>query len=139
MLHNSATMDKENLYAQPTNTFVRKSASANHGVTTAKQQQTSHAQTSDSMHPSQIYVEPKKNWCLDDFDIGKPLGHGKFGKVYLARERRTHLIVALKVLDKKQIVKENVVHQLRREVEIQTNMRFVCACFVYINFFVLSI
>lgn len=25
---------------------------------------------------------------LSDFDIGKPLGRGKFGHVYLAREKR---------------------------------------------------
>ena len=24
-------------------------------------------------------------WSIDDFEIGKPLGHGKFGHVYLAR------------------------------------------------------
>jgi hypothetical protein len=28
---------------------------------------------------------PKKDWKLDDFIIGKPLGRGKFGSVYLAR------------------------------------------------------
>lgn len=30
----------------------------------------------------------KKRWMLNDFDIGKPLGRGKFGHVYLAREKR---------------------------------------------------
>lgn len=30
----------------------------------------------------------KKRWTLNDFDIGKPLGRGKFGHVYLAREKR---------------------------------------------------
>ena len=29
-----------------------------------------------------------KYWSLNDFDIGKPLGSGKFGKVYLAREKK---------------------------------------------------
>jgi hypothetical protein len=29
----------------------------------------------------------EKRWSLADFDIGKPLGRGKFGNVYLARER----------------------------------------------------
>eukprot|EP01032_Pedospumella_encystans_P022577 gene22577-25581_t len=38
---------------------------------------------------------PKK-WTLKDFEIGKPLGRGKFGDVYLARERRSKFIVALK-------------------------------------------
>ena len=30
-----------------------------------------------------------KQWSLDDFEIGKPLGRGKFGSVYLAREKRS--------------------------------------------------
>lgn len=29
----------------------------------------------------------EKRWSLTDFDIGKPLGRGKFGNVYLAREK----------------------------------------------------
>jgi serine/threonine protein kinase len=42
-----------------------------------------------------------KNWTIDDFEIGKPLGRGKFGHVYLAREKKSKFIVALKVLYKK--------------------------------------
>ena len=53
--------------------------------------------------------QPKK-WTIDDFEIGKPLGHGKFGHVYLAREKKSKFIVALKVLYKKQLMKSNVEH-----------------------------
>ena len=35
--------------------------------------------------------------CIEDFDIGKPLGQGKFGNVFLARLHSNHFIVALKV------------------------------------------
>lgn len=59
-----------------------------------------------------------KKWTIDDFEIGKPLGRGKFGHVYLAREKKSKFIVALKVLYKKQLLKSNVEHQLRREIEI---------------------
>ena len=38
-----------------------------------------------------------KKWSLKDFEIGKPLGRGKFGDVYLARERKSKFIVAIKV------------------------------------------
>jgi hypothetical protein len=38
-----------------------------------------------------------QQWQLSDFDIGRPLGRGKFGNVYLARERKSNFIVALKV------------------------------------------
>ena len=34
-------------------------------------------------------------WKLEDFEIGRPLGKGKFGNVYLAREKKSGYIVAL--------------------------------------------
>jgi len=64
-----------------------------------------------------------KQWSLNDFEIGKPLGRGKFGSVYLAREKRTKYIVAIKVLQKSQLLKAGVEHQLRREIEIQAHLR----------------
>ncbi|CAI0409050.1 unnamed protein product [Linum tenue] len=64
-----------------------------------------------------------RRWTLGDFDIGKPLGRGKFGHVYLAREKRSNHIVALKVLFKSQLQQSQVEHQLRREVEIQSHLR----------------
>jgi len=67
--------------------------------------------------------EPKKSWSLTDFDIGKPLGRGKFGSVYLAREKNSKYIVALKVLFKSQLMKACVEHQLRREIEIQSHLK----------------
>jgi len=66
---------------------------------------------------------PKRRWTLDDFDIGRPLGRGKFGSVYLCREKRYKYIVAIKVLHKRQLMKAGVEHQLRREIEIQSNLR----------------
>ncbi|XP_020212448.1 serine/threonine-protein kinase Aurora-2 [Cajanus cajan] len=65
----------------------------------------------------------QRRWTLNDFDIGKPLGRGKFGHVYLAREKTSNHIVALKVLFKSQLQQSQVVHQLRREVEIQSHLR----------------
>ncbi|GFS42156.1 hypothetical protein NPIL_141851 [Nephila pilipes] len=66
---------------------------------------------------------PMKTFTIEDFDIGRPLGKGKFGNVYLARERSTQFIVALKILSKSQILKNGVEHQVRREIEIQTHLR----------------
>lgn len=64
-----------------------------------------------------------KRWTINDFEIGRPLGTGKFGRVYLAREKRTQFIVALKVLYKAQLQNSGVEHQLRREIEIQSHLR----------------
>lgn len=65
----------------------------------------------------------RPKWQLSDFDIGRPLGKGKFGNVYLAREKASKYIVALKVLFKSQLQKAAVEHQLRREIEIQSHLR----------------
>ncbi|KAB0401783.1 hypothetical protein E2I00_019996, partial [Balaenoptera physalus] len=65
-----------------------------------------------------------RSFTIDDFEIGRPLGKGKFGNVYLAREKKSRFIVALKVLFKSQIEKEGVEHQLRREIEIQAHLQY---------------
>jgi aurora kinase len=63
---------------------------------------------------------------LLDFEIGKPLGRGKFGRVYLARTKTSpRYIVALKCLIKAEILKDKVEKQVRREIEIQQNLRCV--------------
>ncbi|CAD7939601.1 unnamed protein product [Amoebophrya sp. A120] len=59
----------------------------------------------------------------DDFEIGKHLGRGKFGSIYVARERKSKYICALKVLQKKQLIKHCVEKQLQREIEIQSHLR----------------
>lgn len=43
--------------------------------------------------------------------------------MYLAREKRSRFVIALKVLFKKELQRANVEHQLRREIEIQTHLR----------------
>jgi aurora kinase len=58
------------------------------------------------------------------FEIGKPLGKGKFGRVYLAQEKRTGFVCALKVMHKQELVSSKVEKQLRREIEIQSNLRY---------------
>jgi aurora kinase len=120
-----------------------------------------------------------RRWSANDFTIGRPLGKGKFGSVYLAREKQSGYLIALKVsmcsflvsvvsssmcvsssfssfvssghlffhlqiegklvnyqhslttlhklsfqiLKKKELIKNEVMHQLRREVEIQSHLR----------------
>lgn len=76
--------------------------------------------------PSSSKNEPngaKSSWSITDFDLGRALGKGKFGNVYLAREKQSHYVVALKVLFKSQILDSAIEHQVRREVEIQCRLR----------------
>lgn len=63
-----------------------------------------------------------KQFHLGMFEIGKPLGKGKFGRVYLAREKSTGFVCALKVLHKQELQEGRVEKQVRREIEIQSNL-----------------
>ncbi|RDW65373.1 putative protein kinase Eg22 [Coleophoma crateriformis] len=72
-----------------------------------------------------MYEQPvaPKQFHLGMFEIGRPLGKGKFGRVYLARERSSGFVCALKVLHKNEIQQGKVEKQVRREIEIQSNLR----------------
>lgn len=75
--------------------------------------------------------QPTRPWSLSQFEIGRPLGKGKFGRVYLARTKASPsshpghqgYVVALKCVYKKELVENKVDLQLRREIEIQMNLR----------------
>ncbi|KAF2243001.1 serine/threonine-protein kinase-like protein [Trematosphaeria pertusa] len=73
---------------------------------------------------SALYSQPStpKQWHLGMFEIGKPLGKGKFGRVYLAKERATGFVCALKVLHKSELQQGKVEKQVRREIEIQSHL-----------------
>jgi len=73
-------------------------------------------------------------YSLEDIDVGKRLGAGKFGSVYMARCRKSNWIFVLKVLDKRQLIRHGVEHQVRREIEIQAHCRHVNILRLY-NFF----
>lgn len=92
----------------------------------AAQQQRSSADSRPSdPGPAAIVAATKvkeKQFHLGMFEIGKPLGKGKFGRVYLARERSTGFVCALKVLHKSELQQGKVEKQVRREIEIQSNL-----------------
>jgi len=65
-------------------------------------------------------------WTRDDFDFGnppKPIGQGRFGHVYAAKERRSGKEVGIKVLFKKELENCGVVKQLRQEIEVHCRLR----------------
>jgi aurora kinase len=73
---------------------------------------------------SALYVNPStpRAWHLGMFEIGKPLGKGKFGRVYLAKEKSSGFVCALKVLHKSELQQGKVEKQVRREIEIQSHL-----------------
>ncbi|KAM3518416.1 hypothetical protein NHJ13051_008196 [Beauveria bassiana] len=60
---------------------------------------------------------------LGMFEIGKPLGKGKFGRVYLARHRTSGYVCALKVLQKDEVTAEGAEAHVRREIEVHSRLR----------------
>ncbi|KAG8745843.1 spindle assembly checkpoint kinase [Ceratobasidium sp. 414] len=82
---------------------------------------------------SSIYgYRPTREWHLTDFDMGRPLGKGKFGRVYMVRTKcAPRYILALKCLYKSEIVQCQVEKQVRREIEIQQNLRRVSIAWNY--------
>jgi len=68
----------------------------------------------EQLHSS-ILEEPPlpKQFHLGMFEIGRALGKGKFGRVYLARERQSGFVCALKVIHKNEIMQGRVEKQGR--------------------------
>lgn len=74
-----------------------------------------------------------KVWSLNDFDIGKVLGSGMFGKVYLAREKTTNFVLALKMIYKAELLEHRMTDQLIREIRIQMKLKFVPPFFLLLS------
>ncbi|KAJ4481982.1 kinase-like protein [Lentinula aciculospora] len=67
---------------------------------------------------------PTPVWSLHCFSIGRPLGKGKYGRVYMVRTKLPpQYILALKTLYKAELIKDGCERQLRREIEIQMHLR----------------
>eukprot|EP00397_Hematodinium_sp_SG-2012_P019549 GEMP01020090.1.p1 GENE.GEMP01020090.1~~GEMP01020090.1.p1 ORF type:complete len:362 (+),score=62.31 GEMP01020090.1:177-1262(+) len=74
-----------------------------------------------AMHQTTAHED---DYELNDFDIGPKLGSGRFGTVYLARDRLTRYIIALKVYKRKCSEMRDIkgVRNFRREIEIQCHL-----------------
>ena len=57
------------------------------------------------------------------YEIGKTLGEGTFGKVKYAVNTETYERVAIKVLDKEKIQKQNMGAQIKKEISIMKMVR----------------
>lgn len=79
--------------------------------------QTESENTDDDKELSNINL---KKFKIDDFELGMKLGKGKFGNVYLAREKATNYIVALKILNKMEVQRLNGEKLIVREIKIHS-------------------
>lgn len=69
----------------------------------------------------QPYPLPRSIPSINDFDILKPITSGGFGKVFLARKKKTGDIYAIKRLKKSDMVNKNQVDHVRIERNILAN------------------
>lgn len=103
----------------PSPTKKDKSSSAS----TTVSRRSDEAETEQQSQQLTLLDEPRI-FHLGMFEIGKPLGKGKFGRVYLVKERSSGFICALKVMYKSELQQgSGVEKQVRREIEIQSNLR----------------
>lgn len=59
---------------------------------------------------------------IDDFELGKPLGTGRFGQVWLTRHKETGFILAIKMMQMSDIKTNIDVKNLRREAEVHLSL-----------------
>lgn len=70
----------------------------------------SHFKSKDKEHLTSVEIS--------DFLLGKKLGEGKFGEVFVARHRKTGFLCALKRINRSNL-DERMMTQLCREIKIQ--------------------
>jgi aurora kinase len=63
------------------------------------------------------------HWHINDFEQIQQLGRGKFGMVYLAREKNSRYVVAIKKMNKAELEKNSFGEQAKREIQIQSMLR----------------
>ena len=59
---------------------------------------------------------------IDDFELGKGLGIGQFGQVWLAKHKKEGFICAIKIIEFSKISENVQVKNIRREIEIHLNL-----------------
>lgn len=60
---------------------------------------------------------------INSFKLGKKLGSGRFGNVYLAEQKTTRAIYALKVMSKSKIKEADMVDQVFWQIKLQIFMK----------------
>lgn len=66
----------------------------------------------------------KKQWSMSCFKIGRKIGRGRFGSVYIVQERETGAIFALKKIDLVQVKEEQMESQIVEEIKLQVFMNY---------------
>jgi protein kinase A len=70
------------------------------------------------MDPDAEGISDAKRLKLEDFDLGTTLGTGSFGRVRVAKDKRTDSYVAVKIMKKAEIIKMKQVDHIMNENNI---------------------
>ena len=76
-------------------------------------------QMMDAKNVKKASTFSNKKVSLNDFDLKKTLGEGKFGVVYQAFHKETKALFALKKINKEVIKSNLMIDQLLQEIKIQ--------------------
>ncbi|KAG6640304.1 hypothetical protein I3843_10G156200 [Carya illinoinensis] len=68
-------------------------------------------------------MENKGSILMQRYELGRQLGQGTFAKVYHARNLKTGMSVAIKVIDKEKIFKVGMIDQIKREISVMGLIR----------------
>ncbi|XP_004149923.1 CBL-interacting protein kinase 2-like [Cucumis sativus] len=63
-------------------------------------------------------MENKGAILMERYELGRLLGQGTFAKVYYARDIKSGLSVAIKIIDKEKILKVGMIDQIKREISV---------------------
>ncbi|KAJ6243735.1 aurora a [Anaeramoeba flamelloides] len=65
----------------------------------------------------------RRKWKLEDLKFVKQLGQGQFGKVYLVKDKKTNIRLAVKVLKTNTLKTSGSKKQLAREINVQSSLK----------------
>lgn len=106
------------LKTQAENELKKEIATASHTEVGAPAAEQGDVDKDKSESEENTKTTQKQEWTLSDFDIEHRLGHGRFGKVYLVREKSTKFAYAMK----KQNLDPTTKVLVCREIEIQADL-----------------
>nr|QSH71635.1 CBL-interacting protein kinase [Hedychium coronarium] len=68
-------------------------------------------------------MDHKQTILMRRYELGRLLGQGTFAKVYLAKNLQSGQIVAVKMIDKRTVMREGLVQQIKREISVMRLVR----------------
>ncbi|KAL4479502.1 hypothetical protein ABPG72_011824 [Tetrahymena utriculariae] len=87
----------------------------------------------ETQSENKLQQQQKKQWAHDDFQRLNYISKGQFGMVWKMKELKSDKIVAVKQINKEDVIKQNMYTNLKREIEIQSHLmhKHIIECYGY--------